>query len=187
METAVLDACVLFKSGVRDFLLWVAEAGAFSPVWSDEIHNEWTRNRHECYGDSLADIIRTRTMMEQAFPGANFEPDPDVLKTIQLPDPNDVHVVATAVAAEADTIVTYNEKDFPDKILASLGLRKENPDAFCLRLFPDLQPEFIEGARLHRASLKRPPFDPDQYLSHVETQFQLAATAALLRSFRNDI
>ena len=30
METAVLDACVLFRGGVRDFLLWVAEAGAFS-------------------------------------------------------------------------------------------------------------------------------------------------------------
>jgi hypothetical protein len=45
-----------------------------------------------------------------------------------------------------------------------VGLRKENPDTFCLRLFPDVQPEFIEGARLHRASLQRPSFDPGQGL-----------------------
>jgi hypothetical protein len=40
VETAVLDACVLFRGGVRDFLLWIAEAGAFSPAWSDAIHDE---------------------------------------------------------------------------------------------------------------------------------------------------
>jgi len=34
VEIAVLDACVLFRGGVRDFLLGVAEAGAFSPAWS---------------------------------------------------------------------------------------------------------------------------------------------------------
>ncbi len=45
METAVLDACVLFRGGVRDFLLWVAEARAFSPVWLDAIHEEWMRSR----------------------------------------------------------------------------------------------------------------------------------------------
>jgi hypothetical protein len=38
VDTAVLDACVLFRGGARDFLLWVAEAGAFSPAWSGAIH-----------------------------------------------------------------------------------------------------------------------------------------------------
>jgi hypothetical protein len=42
VETAVLDACVLLRGGVRDFLLWVAKAGAVSLAWSDIIHEEFS-------------------------------------------------------------------------------------------------------------------------------------------------
>jgi hypothetical protein len=148
MQTAVLDAGVLIRNGVRDFLLWVAEAGAFTPIWSDQIHDEWMRNRHAKFGDPMVSIIRARTLMETAFPGANFAPDVAVLNTLQLPDPNDVHVVATAVAAGEDSIVTYNAADFPNAVLATLGLRQERPDKFCARIFGDAEADFIEGARL---------------------------------------
>jgi predicted nucleic acid-binding protein len=187
MQTAVLDACVLIRNGVRDFLLWVAEAGAFTPIWSDQIHDEWMRNRHAKFGDPMESIMRARTLMETAFPGANFAPDVAVLKTVQLPDPDDVHVVATAVAAGADAIVTYNAVDFPNAVLAALGLRQERPDAFCARIFSDAEADFIEGARLHRASLKRPSYEPGPYLDHVGIKLELAFTAALLRPFRDDL
>lgn len=108
METAVLDACVLFRGGVRDFLLWIAETGAFSPAWSNMIHEEWMRSRRDKYGDPAFRLSYARSQMEQAFPGASFDPDPATLSTLSLPDMNDVHVVATAVAAEAQTIVTYS-------------------------------------------------------------------------------
>ena len=98
METAVLDASVLFRGGVRDFLLWVAEAGAFSPVWSDLIHQEWMRNRHAKFGDALSRLEHARREMERAFPGANFAPERKTLARLRLPDPGDVHVVAAAVA-----------------------------------------------------------------------------------------
>jgi hypothetical protein len=113
VETAVLDACVLFEGGVRDFLLWVAEAGAFSPAWSDLIHEEWMRSRHEKFGDSASRSEYARTEMEKAFPGANFAPDPDILATVTLPDMNDVHVVATAVAAQPQTIITHATSPVP--------------------------------------------------------------------------
>src|ERR1700724_2675761 len=112
METAVLDASVLFRGGVRDFLLWVAEAGAFSPAWSDMIHEEWMRNRRAKFGDANSRLEYARSEMERAFPGANFAPDRKCSESLRLPDPGDVHVVAAAVAAEANAIVTYNEKHF---------------------------------------------------------------------------
>jgi predicted nucleic acid-binding protein len=161
VKTAVLDACVLFRGGVRDFLLWVAEAGAFSPAWSDLIHDEWMRNRHEKLGDTMSRLEYARTEMEKAFPGANFDPDPDTLLTVTLPDMDDVHVVAAAVAAQARTIVTYDTRHFPNSVLNPLGLRKETPDAFCARLFVEAQADIVEGARSHRASLKNPSYDPD--------------------------
>ncbi len=180
METAVLDASVLFRGGVRDFLLWIAEAGAFSPVWSDMIHDEWMRSRSGKFGDSNSRLERARSEMERAFPGANFDPDDKVLTHVRLPDPEDVHVVATAVAAEANAIVTYNKKHFPKEVLSPMGLRAETPDLFCVRLIRKNLPLLIEGARLHRASLKKPSFDPPEYLNHLEGQ-DLKQTAGLLR------
>ena len=187
MQTAVLDASVLFRNGVRDFLLWVAEAGAFTPAWSDRIHEEWMRNRRNRFSDPMEAILHAKTQLEYAFPGANFEPDPVALQTILLPDPDDVHVVATAISAEADTIVTYNESDFPNDVLALVGLRKETPDLFCARIFAETQIEFIEGARLHRASLKKPPYDRGPYLDHVESRLGLRLTANLLRPFHDGL
>ncbi len=183
METAVLDACVLFRGGVRDFLLWLAEAGAFSPAWSDTIHAEWMRNRRDKFGDPISRLTYARAEMEKAFPGASFEPDAETLKTISLPDEDDVHVIATAVAAQAKTIVTYNGRHFPNRILAPLALRTETPDEFCARLFDEAQADIIEGARTHRASLRRPSYDPGRYLDHLES-LELKRTADLLRAMQ---
>jgi predicted nucleic acid-binding protein len=166
VETAVLDACVLFRFGVRDFLLWVAEAGAFSPVWSNVIHDEWIENRHAKFDDPKSRLNYARSEMEKAFPGANFDPDPETLTTLKLPDMSDVHVVATAVAAKANSIVTYNKSDFPKPIVRPLGIRIETPDIFCAWLIDEARVLVIEGARLHRASLKKPPYDSRSYLEH---------------------
>lgn len=184
MEAAVLDASVLFRGGVRDFLLWVAEAGAFTPIWSDKIHEEWIRSRRVKFGDPESRLDWARTAMERAFPGANFEPDSKILASLRLPDAGDVHVVATAVAAEANSIVTYNERHFPEQVLAPLGLRAVTPDFFCLRLLGENSRLVIEGVRLHRASLRKPPYDAGDYLDHLERQ-GLERTACVLRSSKH--
>jgi len=184
METAVLDASVLFRGGVRDFLLWIAEAGAFSPAWSDTIHEEWMRNRRAKFGDPRARLEHARSEMERAFPGANFVPDGKTLASFHLPDPGDVHVVAAAVAAEATTIVTYNGRHFPKEVLIPLGLRVETPDLFCTRLISESAPIVTEGTRLHRASLRKPPFNAGDYLDHLERQ-GMEHTAGLLRALQH--
>lgn len=186
METAVLDACVLFRGGVRDFLLWVAEAGAFTPVWSDLIHDEWMRNRHRVFGDPIVQLQHTRQTMETFFPGANFPPDLGTLQRIandaSLPPGvrKDAHVVASGVAASATVIVTYNLVDFPDAVINPLGLIKMEPDDFCDRIFQQNPQEVIDGARNHRRSLRRPAYAPPDYLVHVGTALDLPRIANLL-------
>jgi hypothetical protein len=139
------------------------------------------RNRRDKFGDAIARLQFTPIEMEIAFPGASFDPDSEILKSISLPDMDDVHVIATAVAAQAKTIVTYNGRHFPNRTLAPLGLRAESPDAFCLRLFGEAPADVTEGARNHRASLKRPPYDRGPYLDHLEL-LGLNRTADLLRT-----
>lgn len=179
MEAAVIDASVLFRGGIRDFLLWLAEAGAFSPIWSDMIHDEWMRNRRIKFDDPTVRLEWARSEMERAFPGANFAPDGRILTTLRLPDPADVHVVATAVAAEARVIITYNDRDFPREVLDPLGVRAETPDLFCIHL--ENSRLVSEGARLHRASLRNPPYGAGAYLEHLERQ-GLVQTVAILRA-----
>lgn len=54
MPVAVLDACVLFQGRLTNLLLHLAEAKAFEPIWSDDIHAEWMRNLHSSMGIPLA-------------------------------------------------------------------------------------------------------------------------------------
>ncbi|NPB27307.1 PIN domain-containing protein, partial [Shigella sonnei] len=38
---AVLDACVLYPTVLREILIGVADAGLYTPVWSPRILAEW--------------------------------------------------------------------------------------------------------------------------------------------------
>src|SRR5262245_22903376 len=99
---------------------------------------------------------------------------------------NDVHIIATAVAAQANSIVTYNALHFPDQVLVPLGLRTETPDELCARLFTENQIDVIEGARMHRASLKRPAYDAGSYLDHLGS-LGFKRIANLLRMHQNAV
>ena len=49
-----------------------------------------------------------------------------------VPDPNDVHVLAAAVAGHADCIVTSNLKDFSASILMEFGIEAVDSDTFII-------------------------------------------------------
>jgi hypothetical protein len=133
VDTAVLDACVLFRGGVRDFLLWVAEAGAFSPAWSDTIHKEWMSSRRDKFGDPMSRLNYAREEMEKTFPGANFDPDPEALKAIllpmslQLPSPR----MPTALSL---TTCDISPIGFSVRLGSALKLRTSSAPAFSMKL-----------------------------------------------------
>lgn len=66
--------------------------------------------------------------MAVALPDADVAGDAAALETIFLPDPDDRHVVATAIAASATLIVTSNLSDFPVGPLTRYGLEAVSPD-----------------------------------------------------------
>lgn len=85
--------------------------------------------------------------------------------TCALPDPDDRHVLAAAIEAKADLIVTFNAKDFPRRILSAYGIDATRPDAFVLELLARDPKGVYAAARAHRAALLHPPFDVEQYLA----------------------
>jgi len=57
-----------------------------------------------------------------------------MIPSINLPDPDDRHVVAAAIHSGASLIITFNLKDFPDEALKPYNLTAQHPDDFIVDL-----------------------------------------------------
>ena len=64
----LLDACVLYPAPLRDLLLRLATTGLFAAKWTDEIHDEWTRNLLSNRPELEEQITRTRALIDNAVP-----------------------------------------------------------------------------------------------------------------------
>lgn len=128
----VLDACVLYPTVMREVLLGAASAGFYTPVWSARILEEWARAAARLDPAQEVQARGEIALIRAAFAKAE-EPVATGLETrLWLPDKNDIHVLATAVASSADGIVTLNSKDFPRGVLAEEGLSRHDPDSLMM-------------------------------------------------------
>src|SRR5690606_29122137 len=133
---AVYDACVLYPFHLRNLLIQCAADRLVEARWSAEIHDEWIRNlAADTPGLTVERLTATRDLMDRVLPDANVAGHERHLPDINLPDPDDRHVVAAAIEAEASIIVTWNLRDFPAPELRRHGLRKMTPDALMLTLY----------------------------------------------------
>jgi hypothetical protein len=142
---AVLDACVLYPTVLRDILMGCARRALFEPIWSERLIEERIRAAARNGGDVDAQIARAdaaRLAME--FPQAMIPaspPDP----ALWLPDPDDVHVLATARSGRAVQIITLNLRDFPQRELAVHGITATHPDAVLMDYWMD-SPDLVTAA-----------------------------------------
>ena len=178
----VLDACVLYPVPIRDLLLSLASAGLYQPKWSALIQDEWSRNLLANRADlTAAQLQRTATMMNTAFPDADVEGYEVFIPTLTLPDPDDCHVLAAALRSQADVIVTMNLKDFPVPYLRTFDVEVQHPDEFIGNLL-DLNPaKALEAFRQQVSRLKNPPIAAAQVLDNLRKS-SLPTTAARLEA-----
>ena len=181
--TAVYDACVLYPAPLRDLLMHLALSDLYRARWSDLIHDEWTRNvlanRKDLNSDQLN---RTRQLMNANVRDSLVAGFEYLIPSIELPDPDDRHVVAAAIHSGASLIVTFNLKDFPTDALKPYNLAAQHPDDFIVDLL-DLHPaSVLEAAASHRRSLKNPPKTADEYLDTLLAQ-GLTQSVAVMRQW----
>lgn len=116
--TVVYDACVMYPAALRDFLMHLAITNLFRARWTDRIHEEWIRNVLRDRPDLTArQLARTRQLMDENILDCLVTGYESLIPTLSLPDPNDRHVLAAAIRCGANSIVTFNTKDFPKKSL----------------------------------------------------------------------
>ncbi|HEY9798831.1 MAG TPA: PIN domain-containing protein [Leptolyngbyaceae cyanobacterium] len=158
MIRVVLDSCVLFPMYLRDTLLRASEAGFYLAFWSQEILDGATRNLVSTGRISLESAEKLQTRIKTAFPEALVDA-PEELTETMTNHPSDRHVLATAVIAEANIIVTSNLKHFKDKDLAPWNIQAQSPDEFLTMLY-ELNPEkMVEVLQRQSQSLKKPPMN----------------------------
>ncbi len=126
----VLDACVLYPTVMRCALIAVAKCGGFQPLWSARILEEWARATRKLGPVAEMQARGEIALLRAHWPKATVAECSGLEARLFLPDPNDVHVLATAISSSADMIVTMNAKDFPRGILAEEGVLRHDPDGF---------------------------------------------------------
>ncbi|MBR9842773.1 MAG: PIN domain-containing protein [Rhodobacteraceae bacterium] len=113
---------------MREILLGVAKTGAFQPMWSERILEEWARAARKIGPMGEAQARGEIALVRAAWPKAEVTWKSSLEDRLYLPDAADTHVLAAAIAGSADAIVTMNAKDFPRHILAEEGLERVDPD-----------------------------------------------------------
>ncbi len=181
--TAVYDANVLYPAPLRDLLIRLAQAGLVRARWTETIHDEWSRNLLKDNPRLSAErLVRTRALMNDAVRDCLVTGYEDLIASLSLPDPDDRHVLAAAIRAGAEVIVTYNLTDFPAAILARFDIEPQHPDDFLIHLL-DLAPAAVcTAVKRQRESLRNPPKTAEELLTTLESQ-GLTQSVARLRQF----
>jgi predicted nucleic acid-binding protein len=164
--TALLDANVLYPAPIRDLLLHLANVHLFSPKWTELIHDEWIQNllfnRPEL---KLHSLNAAKRAMNLAFPDADVKGFFIHIEKLQLPDINDRHILAAAIHAKVDFLVTFNIKDFPQRYLSSFSVRIIHPDDFILELIHLDKEAALKAFDNQVSNLKHPPMTKDEVLN----------------------
>lgn len=121
-----------------------------APRWTVRIHAEWIGNLVAVGRVPEERLLLTLDLMNSTLPAAEVHGWETRMEGLTLPDPDDRHVLAAALAAGAGTILTMNLRDFPASALAPHGVVAVHPDEFLCGLHnadPDLLQASAEAAQ----------------------------------------
>jgi predicted nucleic acid-binding protein len=174
------DSNVLYPNILRNLLIRVAQDGLVQAKWTDQILDEVFRNVKQNRPNLDHERLdRTQSLMREALPDVlviGYEP---LIEMLELPDQDDRHVLAAAIKARAQVIVTDNFKHFPASALASWEIEAQGADEFVLNLI-DLDQQTVYGAVQRLAdSLKNPPLTVDDVLDSLERSGLVESVIAL--------
>jgi predicted nucleic acid-binding protein len=174
---ALLDACTLIPIRLTTTLLWLAEAGLFEVLWSDPILDEVERNLPKV-GISREQAARRVGMMRHAFGAAALVDDFDHLIPDMTCDAKDRHVLAAAVRGGADTLMTFNRKDFPPESTDRHDIKVVHPDLFLLRLLAERPNDVVAAVEGGTAALHKHPQTMREFLASLTSTVPMFANMA---------
>lgn len=175
----VYDANALVGNSLRDLLVRIAQTGLVQAKWTERILDEAfaavLKNRPDIDSDKL---LRVRELMVEAVPDCLIGGHEPLINGLQLPDPDDRHVLAAAIKAGAQVIVTA-DKDFTAEALEPWDIEAKSPDDFVLDQI-DINDRVIWACiEAIVNSRKRYPVAVEDVLAQLERSGLVRSTAAL--------
>ena len=162
----ILDANVLIPAAPRDTLLRAAERGLYQLRWSDAILSEVERNLIQNGLTSSVDASDLIGVMRAFFPEALVTGFDDLIDEMTNA-PKDRHVLAAAVHAHAEIVVTENLRDFGEGALVPYAIEAHSIEAFLLTLFDRSAETMIRIVLEQAADLDFPPMTPGDLLDNL--------------------
>lgn len=179
----VVDANLLAGALTRNIILSLAEAGFFRPYWSFRILDEFERYCAKRTG-SPENAKKQRLRIEAVFPEAIVGGIDAIEEGLNLPDLDDRHVLAAAIKAKAEVIVTENLKDFPVSEMELHDIQVLTLDQFVADILDLAGPEAIAALRLMRERFENPEITAKELILKVET-LGLSETANFLAAYKD--
>lgn len=166
--TALLDANVLFPKLQCDALLSLAHAGLYAAKWSADIEREWMVSRLAKFPGSQEANVQKAKAMSESIPDCMVTGYDEFIGCLNLPDPDDRHVLAAAIVGHADAIVTNNVKDFPLEALAAHDIDLQTPDQFIVNQLTLHPSRAIEALRRMRERWNNPKYTAEDLVTLFE-------------------
>lgn len=140
------DANVLYSRVLRDYFMYAARRRVIEIRWSQIILDEVSRGliEREAMDATAASVLMLKMNAAQKRSLVTVEDQHyEQFADVPMPDPDDRHVVAAAVAAHADCLCTGNDKHFPAKVMERVGIGLTKPGPFLARLFAEYPEDML--------------------------------------------
>jgi predicted nucleic acid-binding protein len=180
---ALLDSCVIFPMPLCDTLFRAGESGLYQIYYSQDILDGATRNLIKKGRMTPEKATRFQRLVVDTFPEGLIEV-PEGLELVMTNHPGDRHVLAAAVVAKADIIVTANMKHFRDEDLQRWNIEAVTPDRF-LNSLCDLHGEekLCKLVQSQAADLRNPPQTFLDLIQKLEKEQPLFVSRLLLYKY----
>jgi predicted nucleic acid-binding protein len=176
----IYDANALYGNAQRDLLIRIAQSGLIQAKWTDQILDEMLSNLGKKRPDIPPEKLGTlRELMNKTVRDClvtGYEP---LIEPLQLPDPDDRHVLAAAIRSGAQVIVTTNLRHFPEAELAQWNVEAKSPDDFVLDQI-NIDARIVYSCVREIANSRwNPPDTVDDVLAELERAGLVQSVAAL--------
>lgn len=178
LSVTLADANILISRTLRDYFVYAAKLGALDIHWSEGILDETTRNLTGKFDFTQEDAEVLVDRLSAFIPTALVEVkkrDQTRVAKVEMDD-KDRHVLAAALSANAELLLTQNVRHFPREWMAKRGIELVNAGTLLMRLAADY-PDILREA--HRLGLNSRQQSEERVFEILIDQIGAEATAVV--------